>query len=186
MRRIAGPIGTALALLLAGCGTPEPPGTPGTPGPPPSVSTGAATTASTGEPPTGSGPPTTAGGPTTPPSRTTGSSPAKTSARKPPTPPKVTTAKPPAKGSPVRTAPIDIIGTSYAALGPVTEAQLADECGGTLCVTLRTTVEGPPDPQLDCKVTRIIQSVPIFRGDTITFVLADPCGDFTEPPQPTE
>ncbi|MGW5745102.1 hypothetical protein [Amycolatopsis sp. NPDC003861] len=184
MRRIAGPIGTALALLLAGCGTPEPPGTPD---PPPSASTGAATTDSPGEPPTGSGPSATAAAPATPPSRTTtGSSPAKTSPRKPPTPPKVTTAKPPAKGSPVRTAPIEIIGTSYAALGPVTEAQLADECGGTLCVTLRTTVEGPPDPQLDCKVVRIIQSVPIYRGDTITFVLADPCGDFTEPPQPTE
>ncbi|HET6708279.1 hypothetical protein [Amycolatopsis sp.] len=85
----------------------------------------------------------------------------------------------------MRTAPIDIVGTSYAALGPVTEAQLTDECGGTLCVTLETTIEGPPDPQLDCKVKRIVQAVPIHRGDTITFVLSDPCGDFTEP-SPTE
>ncbi len=183
MRRIAGPIGTALALVVAACGSPEPPGAPE---PPPSVTTGAATTTSAGAPPTGSGTPATATGPAASASRTTGASTAKTSTRKPPTPPKATTAKPPAKGSPVRTAPIDIIGTSYAALGPVTEKQLAGECGGTLCVTLRTTVEGPPDPKLDCKVTRIIQSVPIYRGDTITFVLADPCGDFTEPPEPTE
>ncbi|MBE8522493.1 hypothetical protein ILP97_34240 [Amycolatopsis sp. H6(2020)] len=85
----------------------------------------------------------------------------------------------------MRTAPIDIVGSSYAVTGPLTRTQLAGECGGTLCVELGETVEGPPDPQVDCKVTRIIQSVPIFRGDTITFVLADPCGDFTEPPEPT-
>ena len=180
MRRISGTIGLVLGLLVAGCGTPAPPGTP------PPVPTGTATTASSAEPLTGATVPTSTAGPATSTSPTAGSSTAKTS-RKPP-PPKFTptTAKPPAKGSPVRTAPIEIIGTSYAALGPVTEAQLAGECGGTLCVTLGTTVEGPPDPQLDCKVKRIIQSVPIYRGDTITFVLADPCGDFTEPPQPTE
>ncbi|WP_086853763.1 hypothetical protein [Amycolatopsis kentuckyensis] len=86
----------------------------------------------------------------------------------------------------MRTAPIDIVGSSYAQTGPLTRTQLEAECGGSLCVTLGTTVEGPPDPQLDCKVKRIIQAVPLYRGDTITFVLADPCGDFTEPPPPTE
>lgn len=187
MRRIAGPIGTALALLAA-CGSPEPPGTPE---PPPSVSTGAATTASAGRLSTSPGPTT---GPAASASAATGSSSAKTSTGKPPTakpptpptPPKATTAKPPAKGSPVRTAPIDIVGSSYAQTGPLTEAELADECGGSLCVTLRTTVEGPPDPQVDCKVERIVQTVPIYRGDTITFVLTDECGGFTEPPPPTE
>jgi hypothetical protein len=183
MRRIPGPLGLALGLLVACCGGPAPPGTP-TP-----LSTGTATTASAAESATGgSGPaPTAAPGssPGTVVSRTAGASTAKTS-RKPPAPKSApTTAKPPAKGSPVRTAPIEIIGTSYAALGPVTEAQLADECGGTLCVTLRETIEGPPDPKQDCTVKRIIQSVPIYRGDTITFVLSDPCGDFTEPPEPT-
>ncbi|MGW4057047.1 hypothetical protein ACWEGE_02140 [Amycolatopsis sp. NPDC004747] len=183
MRRIPASIGPALALLVVGCGSPQPPGTPE---PPPSLSTGAATTASAGAPPVHSAASTTATGPADPVSRTSGSTTAKPTTGKPPTPPKITTAKPPAKGSPVRTAPIDIIGTSYAALGPVTEAQLADECGGTLCVTLGTTVEGPPDPKQDCTVKRIIQSVPIYRGDTITFVLSDPCGDFTPPPEPTE
>jgi hypothetical protein len=81
----------------------------------------------------------------------------------------------------VRTAPIDIVGSSYAQTGPLTKAQLKEECGGTPCVEIGETVEGPPDPDLDCKVKRIIQSVPIYRGDKITVVLSDPCGDFTEP-----
>lgn len=179
MRRISGPA-LGLGLLVAACGGPAPPGTTTPP-----IATGTATTASSSEPPTGSTVPASASGPASPTSRTAGPSTTKTSRKPPSTRPAPTTAKPPAKGSPVRTAPIEIIGTSYAALGPVTEAQLADECGGTLCVTLGTTVEGPPDPNQDCTVKRIIQSVPIYRGDTITFVLSDPCGGFTEPPQPT-
>lgn len=180
MRRISGTAGLALGLLVAGCGSPGPP-EPTTP-----ITTGTATTASPSEPPTGSTAPATTTGRASSASRTAGSATAKTSGKPPAARSTPTTAKPPAKGSPVRTAPIDIISTSYAALGPVTEAQLTDECGGTLCVTMRETIEGPPDPKQDCTVKRIIQSVPIYRGDTITFVLSDPCGDFTEPPPPTE
>ena len=179
MRRIPGTIGLALGLLVAGCG-----GT-GTPEPPASLATGTATTASAVEPPAGSTAPSSATRSAASASRTAGSSSsaARTTGKPPPrkSTPAPTTAKPPAKGSPLRSAPIEIIGTSYAALGPVTEAQLKDECGGTLCVTMLVQVEGPPDPDQDCTVKRIIQSVPIYRGDTITFVLSDPCGDFTEP-----
>ncbi|WP_410566537.1 hypothetical protein [Amycolatopsis sp. cmx-4-61] len=184
MRRIPRPTALALGLLVAGCGGPGP--APGTPvSVPTEAGTGIATTASAGEPaatstPPTSTPPTSAAGPTASASRPTA---APTTAKTSRKPPKVapTTAKPPAKGSPVRTAPIDIVGSSYAETGPLTRAQLADECGGTLCVTIRETVEGPPDPNQDCTVKRIVQSVPIYRGDTITVVLTDPCGGFTEP-----
>ncbi|WP_410597535.1 hypothetical protein [Amycolatopsis sp. lyj-23] len=180
MRRIPGPTALAIGLLVAGCGGPAP-------GPPVSApagtAAGIATTASAVDPAVTSATqatPTSAAGPSAPASRATG---APTSAKTSRKPPKVTptTAKPPAKGSPVRTAPIDIVGSSYAQTGPLTRAQLADECGGTLCVTIRETVEGPPDPNQDCTVERIVQSVPIYRGDTITVVLTDPCGGFTEP-----
>ncbi|MEU4250304.1 hypothetical protein AB0F15_23115 [Amycolatopsis sp. NPDC026612] len=180
MRWIAGTIGLVLGVLAAGCGGPSPP-EPRTSLATDTATTASASSASSAEPPAGSTGPTSAAGPATSASRPAGST-SKTT-RKPPPPAKSTptTAKPPAKGSPVRTAPIDIVGSSYAQTGPLTKAELADECGGTLCVTVADTVEGPPDPDLDCKVKRIIQQVPIYRGDTITVVLADPCGDFTEP-----
>ncbi|MEU0531402.1 hypothetical protein [Amycolatopsis tolypomycina] len=171
MRRITGPIGLALGALVAGCGSTGPPE------PPTSLVTGTATTASASEPPASSAGPAPGSSPAVATSRTA----AQTTRRPPPSKSTPTTAKPPAKGSPVRTAPIDIVGSSYAETGPLTKAQLTDECGGTLCVEIAETVEGPPDPDQDCEVKRIIQALPIYRGDTITVVLSDPCGDFTEP-----
>lgn len=85
--------------------------------------------------------------------------------------------KPSAKGSPVRKEAIERVGRSYAE-HPTIKETLAQACGGKLCITVREVIDGPPtDPEIDCEILRINQSPPFYRGDTITVVLADPCGE---------
>ncbi|MDX3189868.1 hypothetical protein PV458_15800 [Streptomyces sp. MN03-5084-2B] len=172
LRRIPGTIGLALGLLVAGCG-----GT-GTPEPPASLATGTATTASAVEPPAGSTAPSSAARSAASASRTAGSSSSAAGAEV-----DARADDGQAAGEGVARAlrahrdHRHVVRRARAGDGGAADGRMR----GTLCVTMLVQVEGPPDPDQDCTVKRIIQSVPIYRGDTITFVLSDPCGDFTEP-----
>jgi hypothetical protein len=182
MRRLKSSALLITGLVLAGCGGTDPPSTPGqwATAPTSAESSAADPVPTTAEPTAGQEPSTSA--------RSSAQHPTPTTAKKPPgtttapkKPPPVSS-KPPAKGSPVRTVPIEILNSSYADSGPGTRSQLIQECGGTLCVTIKETIEGPPNQRQDCNVNRIIQPVPLYPHDTITFVLSDPCGGF--PPDP--
>lgn len=182
MRRACGAAALMVVLASTGCGGPGPLGSPLSRTSPGSVATSATAAPSAGTT-SSAGPSTATDGSSTRSGRATTPTTSKTRvSTAPPAGSTAPPAKPPAKGSPVRIDPIDIQGSPYGTTGPLIRAELADECGGTLCVTIRETVGGPASPQQDCTVNEIIQPSPLYRGDTVTFVLSDPCGDFTEPP----
>jgi hypothetical protein len=79
--------------------------------------------------------------------------------------------------APLAIPPFSIVGAEFDGQRAFVEDEIRKACGGSLCVRIETEIDPSAPQESDCEVIRVDQEGELRPGDSITFVLNNPCDE---------